>query len=240
MHVAQDSDYDNSTKSWMLMITDWRHQLLSVDRVVGMTWTKLLGSWAELLSGSIYICLIAQTQSAVQHKRGIIIQAPDGEFFCLRTKGLYCGREEGWPTLLTFFQSCTCEAGWWPKFLADNGRKGHWQRARRQTQRPTRVRPKWNDQIHNVCRCKSSFKCNRMGWSLHLAFWLPAWEWMFNWKQWDYEEKIYWDRRTLKGKLFLSCLNSELYHERNWSYTGWWGWNGQPLNRQSIHLIFSA
>lgn len=73
-----------------------------MDRVVRMTWTKLLGSLAELLSSSIYICLIARTQSAVQHEHGIIIQAPDGEVFCSETVGLYCGREEGWPTLLTF------------------------------------------------------------------------------------------------------------------------------------------
>lgn len=136
-------------KSWMLMITDWQHQLLSMDRVAGMTWTKLLGSRAELLSSSIYICLITRTQSSVQHEDGIIIQAPDGEVFCSEIVGLSRGREEGWPTLLTFSPSCTCEAGWWLKSLANNGRRRHWQRTRRQTERLISVGPKRNDQIHN-------------------------------------------------------------------------------------------
>lgn len=160
-------------KAGRLMITDWQHELSSVQRVEGMTWTKVLGSWAELLSASHYICLITRTQSAVQLGDGIIIQAPDGEVFCLEAVGLSCGREEGWPTLLTFSPSYTCEAGWWLKSAANNGSVRHWQRTRRQTGRliSVRRRRKWPNSQWNTA-ASHHLNVPWMRWSLHVVSWL--------------------------------------------------------------------
>lgn len=66
--------------------------------------------------------------------------------------------------------------------------------------------------------CKSSFKCSRMGWSLHMAFWLLARNGHWTGNNGIMEGKKRFDTEGhCKGKLFLSCLNSELYHKRNWS-----------------------
>lgn len=180
MHVAHYCDYDSHTKSWMLMITDWQHQLLSMDRVVGMTWTKLLGSWVKHLSSSIYICLITRTQRAVQHEDGTIIQAPDGEVFCSEAVGLSRGREEGWPMLLTFSPSCTCKAGWSLKSSANNGRRRHWRRTRRQTERLISVRPKKMTKFTMEYCCKSSFKCGVDGMKPTCGILIAGQQWTLN------------------------------------------------------------
>lgn len=175
MHVAHYSDFDNSTKSWMLMITDWQHQLLSMGKVVGMTWAMLLGSWAELLSVSLSISALSLGHRTQFSTNMASLFKPQMEKSFVRGPGVYraAGRRadlRSWP--FPWAVPAMRDDGWNLRPTMAGGdtdrRPGDKQRGSSAS-----VRKEMTKITMEYC-CKSSFKCGWMGWSLHMAFWLLA------------------------------------------------------------------
>lgn len=169
-------------------------------------------------SDTLYIPLIARTQTVVRHEHGIIIQAPDGEVFCSRTMGLSCGRGGG----LTYAPDLFPELYLWSGMMAEIFGQ-QWQTETLTEDRETNRKPHQCQVEKEMTKstmeysCKSSFKCGWMGWSLHVASWLLAsnGHWTENngiMGAKKIEKKSLDMEWHYKDELFLSCLYCELYH----------------------------